>query len=152
MRYLALLFLLPSLVFAETYEGKVIHISDGDTVKILVDNHQHKIRLAEIDTPEKRQAYGKKAKKALGDIVLGKVVRVDWDIRDRYKRIIGKIYLGDLYVNAEMVRQGHAWVYRKHSKDPELIRLETEAKAARRGLWASDVRVPPWERRRKKRN
>ena len=147
-----ILLLLPSLLSAATYTGKVIYISDGDTLKLLVDNQQHKIRLADIDTPEQHQPHGKKAKKVLGNLTFGKVVKVVWQKRDRYKRIIGRVYLGNLDVNAELVRQGHAWVYRKYSKDPELLRLEAEAKAARRGLWASDVRVPPWEWRRNRRN
>ncbi len=72
---------------------------------------------------------------------------------DRYRRIVGRVYVGGLGgedVNAEMVRQGYAWVYRKYAKDPELYRLEKEAREAKRGLWAFSDPVPPWEWRRGK--
>ncbi len=70
----------------------------------------------------------------------------------RYKRMIGKVYLGDRYINAEMVADGAAWVYRKYSKDPELLELERQAREEGRGLWAlqEDQRVAPWEWRRKR--
>jgi hypothetical protein len=70
------------------------------------------------------------------------VVEVD---QDRYGRVVGRVYVEGLDVNADMVRQGHAWVYRKYATDPELYRLEREAKQQRRGLWASDGNIPPWQ-------
>ncbi len=72
------------------------------------------------------------------------------DDKDYYGRIIGRVYVENLDVNAEMVRQGYAWVYRKYAKDKALYRLEEEAQAARKGLWASDHPIPPWEWRRGK--
>jgi hypothetical protein len=70
---------------------------------------------------------------------------------DRYGRIVGEVYREGQYINAEMVRSGHAWVYRRYSKNPKLLDLEREAKQNRRGLWASDYRVPPWEWRKAQR-
>ncbi|MCP4043372.1 MAG: thermonuclease family protein [Gammaproteobacteria bacterium] len=100
-----------------------------------------KIRLAEIDTPERQQPFGTKAKQA-------RVVEVT---KDRYKRIVGRVYMGNLDVNAELVRLGYARVYRRYAKDKDLYRLEKEAQEAKRGLWASDHPIPPWEWRRGKR-
>jgi|SRR3569833_456374 len=148
---LLLFALLPAFASAGTLQGKVVHISDGDTLTVLVDHQQVKIRLAEIDAPESHQDYGQRAKQALGNLVFSKEVSVDYDRKDRYGRTIGRVYLGDLDVNAEMVRTGYAWVYRQYAKDKNLYALEDEARAARRGLWASDVHVPPWEWRKKRR-
>lgn len=143
------LLLIPISVLAEPiYNGKVIHISDGDTLKILVNNTPFKIRLSDIDAPEKGQHYGNKAKQALGNLVFGQRVMVVQGSTDSSGRIVGRVYLGNLDVNAWMVEQGHAWVDRKYSKDLTLYKLENKAKAARRGLWGSDLRVPPWEWRR----
>lgn len=134
--------------------GKVVSIADGDTITVLQDKQQYKIRLAEIDTPEKGQPYGTTAKQALSALVFGKIVTVEQVDTDRYGRIVGKVYVGPLYVNADMVKQGHAWVYRKYAKDQVLFRLEEHARRQKIGLWAlqKDQRVPPWEWRRQKKN
>ena len=114
--------------FAEDLTGKVVSIADGDTVTILNNNQQTKIRLAEIDTPEKNQPYGKKAKKALSDFIFGKTVRIEIDTIDRYGRTVGTIFLNNLNINKEMVKAGHAWVYVKYAKDKTLFDLEKNAK------------------------
>ena len=106
-----------------------------------------KVRLAEIDTPESGQPYVSRAKQALSDLAYGKSVRVVIQDTDRYGRTVGRVYAGAIDVNAELVRQGAAWVYRKYNRDPSLLRLEQEAREARRGLWAlpDAERTPPWE-------
>lgn len=150
--FIALLFIpLPASASATWLSGKVVSIADGDTITILQDKQQYKIRLAEIDTPEKGQPYGTTAKQAISDLVFGKIVTVEQVDTDRYGRIVGKVYVGPLYVNAELVEQGHAWVYRKYAKDPVLYRLEEHARRQKLGLWAlqADQRIPPWEWRRK---
>ena len=138
---------------ADIITGKVIAISDGDTLTVLIDKTPYKIRLSEIDTPEKRQPYGKKAKQALSDLVFGKTISVKVETTDRYGRTVGRIYLGDLDVNAEMVRNGHAWVYQKYAKDKNLYQLEVIAKENEVGLWSlpKAQKIPPWEWRRGKR-
>jgi micrococcal nuclease len=153
MRYIfiLLLTLLTTYTHAATHTGKVITITDGDTIKILTsDKQQIKVRLANIDTPEKRQPYGKKAKQILSDKIYGKQVKVEKVTTDRYKRMIGKVYLGDRYINAEMVADGYAWVYRKYNKDPHMLELERQAQEKGKGLWAlqEDQRVAPWEWRK----
>ena len=141
-------------VFAENLTGKVVSIADGDTVTILTDNKQTKIRLAEIDTPEKNQPYGKKAKKALSDFIFGKIVRIEIDTIDRYGRTVGTIFLNDLNINKEMVKAGHAWVYVQYAKDKTLFDLEKNAKENQSGLWAlpEGERIAPWQWRRGKRS
>jgi endonuclease YncB( thermonuclease family) len=132
--------------------GKVVAVSDGDTLTLLVDHRQLKIRLAEIDTPERGQPYGSKAKEALSQMVFGKRAQVVATGRDRYGRIVGRVYVGDVDVNAELVQRGAAWVYRQYAKDQGLFALEAEARSAKRGLWGlpEAERAPPWEWRRRK--
>lgn len=140
--------LLPVHVFAESYQGRVVGITDGDTFKLLVTgNRQIKVRLAEIDTPETAQPYGSKAKQELSSLIFGKSATVNVMDIDRYGRTVGRVYADGVDVNAEMVRRGAAWVYRRYAKDQSLFRLETEAKQEKRGLWSlpESERIPPWE-------
>ena len=144
----------PQLVTAAELSGKVVSIADGDTLTLLVaGREQVKIRLAEIDTPEKGQPYGNKARQALAALAFQKDAHVVWSEKDRYGRVIGRVYIDDLDVNAEMVHLGHAWVYREYSEDEFLLALEKEARAAGSGLWALSEaeNVPPWEWRKSRR-
>jgi endonuclease YncB( thermonuclease family) len=137
---------------SQVITGEIVGITDGDTVKLLTaDKQQIKIRLSDIDTPEKKQPYGSRAKQALSDLVFREQVTAKVVTVDRYGRKVARLYVGDLDVNQEMVRLGAAWVYRKYSKDQSLLDVEAEAKAAKRGLWAlpEAEQVPPWEWRRK---
>lgn len=131
--------------------GKVVGISDGDTITILdSDKKMRKIRLDEIDAPESSQPYGNKSKKELSDLIYGKTVSVLTYSEDKYGRAIGKVFLNNLNVNSELIRLGAAWVYRKYSKDESLIKLELEAKSRQLGLWSlsESERIPPWEWRK----
>ena len=135
--------------------GRVVGLADGDTLTLLTaERDQVRVRLGEIDTPESRQPYGTRARQILSGLVFGKDVRIVVQDTDRYGRTVGRVYAGAQDVNAEMVRQGAAWVYRQYSRDAELLRIEAEAKAARRGLWAlpEAERIPPWEWRAAARN
>ena len=128
--------------------GQVVAVMDGDTVGLLVDRQEFRIRLAQIDAPEKRQAFGQRAKQSLSELVYGHAVKAVTEGEDRYGRTLATLYVGDVDVNAEQVRRGMAWVYRQYAHDPSLYALE--AKAARRGLWADPDPVPPWEWRHTK--
>ena len=152
--FLVLLLVLVNTLFADTLIGKVVSIADGDTVTLLNDNQQTRIRLAEIDTPEKNQPYGKKAKNALSDFIFNKEVQVEVVTIDRYGRTVGIIFLDTLNINREMVKAGHAWVYVKYAKDKTLFDLEKNAKDNQLGLWAlpEGERIPPWQWRKNKRN
>ena len=130
--------------------GPVIGITDGDTLTILSPiKKQVKIRLAEIDTPERGQPFGTWAKNQLSDMVFQKDIAIKLVDIDRYDRIVGRVYVGDLDVNAELVRVGAAWVYPKYATDPHLYELEEEARDAKRGLWGQPPQIPPWEWRRR---
>ena len=148
--FLASLALVSALPVYADFTGKVVSVADGDTVTVLVERTQIKVRLIEIDAPEKAQAFGNKSKQALADMVFGKVVEVEERGKDRYMRTLGRVVVSGLDANAEMVRQGYAWVYRKYSKNPELLRLESEARETKRGLWVDSDPVPPWEWRHTK--
>ena len=142
---------------SDSFVGEVVGVADGDTVTVLMDNKiQHKIRLAEIDTPEKAQPYGQTAKRALSDYVYRQRVKVEVETTDRYGRIVGwLIRLKDnLNVNQQMVRDGHAWVYTKYSRSRVLRAYEKDAEKNQRGLWAlqPDQRIPPWDWRKMKRS
>ena len=132
--------------------GRVVSIADGDTLTVLVERQQVKVRLVEIDAPEKAQAFGNKSKQALADMVFGKDVQVEEHGKDKYKRTLGRVVVNGIDANAEMVRQGYAWVYRKYSKNLDLLRLEAEAREAKRGLWFDAEPVPPWEWRHSNRS
>jgi endonuclease YncB( thermonuclease family) len=132
--------------------GRVVAVADGDTLTLLrADRSQQRVRLAEIDTPERGQPYSRRSREALAALVAGKQVRLQPVTVDRYGRSVARIYVGDLDVNAALVRQGAAWVYREHAREPLLYELEREARAQRRGLWAlpEAQRVPPWEWRKR---
>jgi endonuclease YncB( thermonuclease family) len=132
--------------------GKVVKIADGDTLTILdSSNEQHRIRLAGIDAPEKGQPFGIKARQALGDKVFSQTVRIEVIDVDRYKREVGRIYLGERFVNMEMVRDGFAWRYVQYDKPGEFSAAEADAREHRRGLWADPNPTPPWEWRKTKR-
>jgi endonuclease YncB( thermonuclease family) len=135
-----------------TLTGKVVAIADGDTLTVIDDaKTQHKIRLAGIDAPEKGQAFGNKAREALGDKVFQQTVRVEVIDIDRYKREVGRIYLGDRFINMEMVRDGFAWRYVQYDKPGEFTAAEADAREHRRGLWTDPNPTPPWEWRKAKR-
>ena len=136
---------------AETLSGQVVGISDGDTFTLLTsDKTQVKIRVAEIDAPESGQPYGNKSKQALSDLIYGKDVSVTVQTTDRYGRTVGRPYIGDLDVSAEMVRIGAAWAYRQYLRDDNLLVLEAEAKEAKRGVWglSEAQNMAPWAWRR----
>ncbi len=143
-----LLLLLTQAAVAQELHGRVVGISDGDTLTLLTERREEvRIRLSEIDTPERGQPYGTRSRQALSDLAFGKAVRIVVRDTDRYGRTVGRVHAGAQDVNAEMVRRGAAWVYRRYSDDPVLLRLEQAARAERLGLWAlpEAERVSPWE-------
>jgi len=147
-----LLCLLLPLLFslsALAYQAKVVGIADGDTCTVLTaDKQQVKIRLAGIDTPEKSQAFGTKAKQALSDKVFGQTIEVKEQTKDRYGRTVADLYLGARWINLEMVAEGWAWHYKQYSKDTQLAGAEQAARTAKLGLWADGSPTPPWDFRR----
>ena len=144
MKSILLLIMLYASLFA--LSGKVVSIHDGDTITILQNKTQIKVRLFGIDAPELKQPYGKKSKQFLANLIAGEVVEVEENGKDRYKRTIGTIYLNGADINAQMVANGYAWAYRKFSK--KYTPQESKAKSQKLGLWQDKEPVPPWEWRR----
>lgn len=136
------------------WEGECVGVTDGDTLKVLREGaHEVRIRLNGIDAPEKAQPYGSRAKRQLSGLVFGKRVRVHVVDHDRYGRTVAEVRTQDgRSANEEQVRAGCAWWYRQYApKETRLEALETEARAARRGLWADKEPIAPWEWRKRER-
>lgn len=131
--------------------GRVVGVHDGDTITVLIDEKKSlKIRFDGIDAPESKQAFGARAKDALSNLVFGKTVTVQVRTTDRYGRTVGRIIVDGTDVNLSMVRAGLAWWYRAYAKnDRALEAAESEARAAKRGLWSEKDPVAPWDWRRK---
>jgi endonuclease YncB( thermonuclease family) len=138
---------------ADTLRGIVIVVIDGDTVLFRPDHYRPasraflKVRLAGIDAPEKDQPHGAAATRALEAIALKQRATLEIVATDVYGRKVGRLTVGSLPVNAELVRQGHAWT---SSRDPggAMRPLQGEAQRTRRGLWQDDDPTPPWVWRR----
>lgn len=146
-----LILLIPFLVFAQTYTGKIIAVKDGDTVVMLVKDKQQTIRLAHIDTPEKKQPYGTAAKKYLSDRIFGRQVQaVIAGKPDRNGRWIAEIFSRNQNINKEMVRNGLAWHYKQYSKDDNYAALERIARQKKSGLWKDQLPIAPWQWRKMK--
>lgn len=149
----ALALLSPSL--AETLLGHCVGVTDGDTCTLLLTDdagskRTEKIRFHGIDAPESHQAYGQAAKKFVSDLIYDKDIRVEVQTRDKYGRLVGKIFVGDTNVNLEVVKAGYAWWYRQYGAgETALAEAEEAARTARRGLWQDKNPVAPWDFRHK---
>jgi endonuclease YncB( thermonuclease family) len=144
--------------------GKVVAVSDGDTIKILDDNRvQYKIRLTGIDAPEKGQPFGNASRKHLAFLVAGKAVRIETSKNDRYGRVLGKVWVQPadcpgcgktLNANLEQILAGMAWWYQDYARDQpaqDRGRYESaviEARKRKLGLWSEPDPIPPWAWRR----
>ncbi|WP_452228287.1 thermonuclease family protein [Lacinutrix sp. MEBiC02404] len=128
-------------------KGKVIGIMDGDTFKLLTkDSTILKVRLANIDCPEKKQAFSIKAKQFVSDAVFSKQVTVQVLKKDRYRRLIANVFYGDsINLNHQLVKHGLAWHYAKYSKDTILQGLEDQARKDKVGLWVDKKAISPWQ-------
>jgi len=146
-----LLALLTPCALAEALNGLVVSIADGDTLTVLVDKVQYKVRLTEIDTPERAQPWGQRAKQALASKVFQRTVLIQVTGYDRYGRVLGRVYLDNRDINRELVNEGHAWAYRQYLTDQDFLASEARARDQHLGLWASAKPIPPWDWRRDKR-
>ena len=150
---LVFLFLCVSCAADPTLKGSVVKVTDGDTIVLLINNQEQRIRLNGIDCPERGQAFGTVARSFVGDLVFSKEVRVVSEGLDRYQRVLGWVYLEDgRCLNHELLKAGLAWHYKDYNSDPDLAAMEVSAKAAKKGLWVDPHPIPPWEYRRNRRN
>jgi micrococcal nuclease len=137
--------LLATAAFAADFSGRVVGISDGDTISVMHDGRAEKIRLNGIDCPEKRQAFGQRAKQFTSKLAFGKDVTVKTFGHDKYGRTPGDVILPDgRTLNQELVRACLAWWYEKYSKDTNLRDLQEQARIAKRALWVYPDPVAPW--------
>jgi endonuclease YncB( thermonuclease family) len=137
--------------------GKVIGISDGDTIKVLVAGRQLiKVRVSWIDAPEMHQAFGYRAKQAMSELVFGKDVELRPQAIDRYGRLVAQVFVNGNDAGLEMLRLGLAWVFESYIKEASAgiqasyRQAQEEARAKRSGLWADPEPMPPWEYRRQR--
>ncbi len=143
---LLLALLLSASLFGQEITGKVVGVSDGDTITVLQDKTQIKVRLNGIDCPESGQPFGERAKQFTSALCFGDIVTVKTAGKDRYGRTLGDVVLTDGRVlNQELLKAGMAWWYREFSKDNALEAWEAEARQAKRGLWSDPNVVAPWE-------
>lgn len=146
--YAALLFRIA--LPASSHAALVIGITDGDTLTILENNQPIKVRLANIDAPEKKQPFGQQARQSLSDLCFGKDAQVRPQNKDRYGRTVAIVVCEGIEANREQVVRGMAWTYSKYNKDAGLPAIEASAQAKHTGLWADKEQVPPWEWRHRK--
>ncbi len=132
----------------ESFSAKVVGISDGDTITVLINRRQFKIRLDAIDAPEIAQDYGSKSKTFLSDLVGGKVITGKTLGQDKYGRNLCRLFVNNVAVNAEMISNGLAWHYVQYSDDQELAALEAKAKSESKNLWSQSGPISPWEWRK----
>ena len=134
-------------ISASEYEGVVIKVTDGDSIKIKAGETTNTIRLLYIDAPEKKQDYGIQSKVFLENLLLNKRVFVVTDKDDRYGRQLADIYIYNnneaIYINAKIIKSGNAWVYRKYRSNSYLINLENHAKMNNKGLWGYNNPIEP---------
>jgi endonuclease YncB( thermonuclease family) len=145
-----------SFTQAATLIGQVVGVTDGDTITVLdAAKTQYKIRLAGVDAPEKKQAFGQASKKSLSDLVFEKVVSVNYEKQDHYGRIVGKVIVNGQDANLEQVKRGMAWFYKKYQNEMilddrlEYLHAQEQAEASRVGLWVDDEVVAPWDFRKR---
>lgn len=136
-----------------TLSGRVVGVADGDTIRVLVDRREVKVRLFGIDCPESNQAFGTQAKKFTSGLAFGRDVQVISRGEDRYGRVLGYVLLPDgTNLNEEIVRHGMGWWYEQYAEDEFRLKgLQALAKRGRVGLWRDKRPMPPWEFRRLKR-
>lgn len=137
------------------YRVDRVEVFDGDSFTARdSDGRKVEIRLFGIDAPERRQAWSRRSREALRELVRDRSLELRIVTVDRYERLVAEAWLPDGRSLAEaQVGAGHAWVYRRYTDDPDLLALEDEARRERRGLWSlpGHERMPPWEWRERAR-
>ena len=156
---ITLFFIIVTPIHANEYQGVVIKVVDGDTVDVILDNNITKrIRLLYIDAPEIKQKHGIESKIFLEKNILNNKVTVNPEKIDRYNRDLAQIFIFDreqekaIFINAKMIKSGHAWVYKYNRSNKYLINLETHARLNKLGLWKYESPLEPWKYRKKNLN
>jgi endonuclease YncB( thermonuclease family) len=142
--------LVASGCWAAELTGRVVGVIDGDTIDLLTpEKWLVRVRLAGIDAPEKRQAFGAVSKQALSDLIFSREVTVNWRKKDRYGRVVGKVLLNGVDTDLKMLELGLAWHSKQYAREQSVVdrklyaAAEDSARARRAGLWRDAEPVPP---------
>lgn len=133
----------------ESVEGKVTRVIDGDSILVTdAKSVEYEVQLEGIDAPELKQDFGKESTEGLTKLLKGKTVRLTWKSKDNFERLLAQVYDGEKHINMEMIKSGMAWHFKRYNKDESLAKAETEAKESKKGLWALESPVAPWDYRK----
>lgn len=133
--------------------GIVEKVIDGDSIKVRQEggDEVHEVQIEGTDAPELKQAYGKESAEALRKMVQDRKVRVTWTKKDNFGRQLAQVFVGEEHINQRMLRDGHAWHFKRYNQSKLLAELEEEARRARRGLWEAEHPQAPWDYRKENR-
>jgi micrococcal nuclease len=125
-------------------KARVSKVNDGDSIEVELDSGHARVRLNAIDTPEYDQPYGAQSSAALKAMLpIGSMVELEVATQDQFRRLVATVWMNQggqrINVNETMLRQGHAWAFRRYMKDPRFCDLEEEARSKKLGLWARPV-------------
>lgn len=152
------LLILPVLLYAASamaysWTAEVVRVSDGDSILVKRDQRMVKVRLYGIDSPELGQAYGRTSRTVARQWLAGRQVKVKPMYQDNYGRTVAQVWVGDTLVNAELVKNGAAWVYPRFCRERDICepmaRMQQNARQARLGLWQNEKPEPPWQWKRR---
>ena len=133
------------LVFSlPTFALEITYFYDGDTVKIVVAGFEYKLRITDIDAPERNQAYGKKSRRALMQLCSGASIYASIGGTDKYGRRLGRLRCNNQDVSTYMIQNGHAWFNERYSMDGSLLYQQQQARTNKLGLWKSKYPIQPW--------
>lgn len=152
---IVLFFCSVNVIFSQNYiTGRVIKVADGDTFTILtIDKKQVRIRLYGIDAPEKGQDYGTKSRLFVNELIYNKHVIIQSKGIDRYNRMLGIVWVDDINLNEELLKNGLAWHYKHFDKSKRYSDLEAKARKEKLNIWSLNNPIEPYEfRKAKKRN
>jgi endonuclease YncB( thermonuclease family) len=130
------------------FSAKVSKVLDGDTIEVMSSGKTLRVRLWGIDTPEWQQRFSREAKEFTQRRLAGRRVELRAKTWDTYGRLVALVLVEGHSFNAELVREGLAWVHIYYCKEPicrQWRQLERDAKRAGRGLWQDKNPVAPWK-------
>jgi endonuclease YncB( thermonuclease family) len=151
-----ILFLIGALLVSQVSNAeyleslKIKRVVDGDTVHVFYQDEVYKIRLTEIDAPERDQPYGSNSTEYLKSLLKEGMVDVDISGTDRYGRKLGRLYWQGIDINRELVSAGYAWVYDQYVTDKSFYENQSKARNSKKGLWEDQNPLEPWNWRKLK--
>ena len=129
--------------FAQSYQGKITKVVDGDTYFFQTANETLKVRMFGIDAPEGNQSFGKESKEFISKY-LHKDASLVVHGKDQYKRTLGTLFIDGQDINLLSVKGGYAWHYKRYLDDKQYANAQEDAKKKKLGLWGLSNPVPPW--------